>query len=801
MVGGHQQDVGAVQGEREVVGCGGVHHLLRVPAADPGVLVVVGQRAGVARAQPQAGRLFPPGAEPDRLGQLDEAERLGEQGQAAAALDGLQLAGVTGEDHLGARGRGLADDVGQVGVGDHGGLVDRDQVTGPQLDGAAGAALAGQVAQELGGVVGLRDPGGQGVAGRLGRRDPDDPAQPGRGPRPARGGQDPCFPGSGGCVDHRDALAVGQDRQRGGGLVLTQPCARAPILRVLRAGRVASQRAVELRQVRAERPRGVGAVHARRAAGARERDHALFQGQLRVRGVPHAAVPLVDAAPVRAQQTARHLGRLRRLQARHRLELRPQRPVREVFQQGGGRGWVHAGPGQDAAQVLDQVRAGPGALVLLGQRDRLLRRPAHLELAEDRAGIARAARARTRVSSAAVVPHRWRDRRQAHAERARELVGPACVELREVQRAVLGVARLEVGRLREPRQFALRRLAADALLEPRGAVTQIGRDGFPAGGEQAHHLAGDALDLEAVPVVARLPGQAEPGGERFFQVLGDDRGHRADVLVVAQGVRGSPFTVDGGLGGVGDLGVDVQLHVAVAGGVLQPVRHGQVGLVPLAGFPAVHPGVVRPGAGVAGLALEVVEAGPDGLPDHLVDLGDQGRPVLVTFVVAGLAGQADVLPEGGVEDRDGLGQRNRQVEEERALPGLAGGFQAQLVTALGGGVRLGGQEPGVEVRGFPGVGGGPAQRGAVGGFALAEQQVIRFALDHLAGLQAERLGARAPPAARRLSAGLAGLEVVPGRVLDRAAVDLLPDVVQVIALAQGRDNRHRLIHRQRERRY
>ncbi|MGH3232551.1 MAG: hypothetical protein ACRDOH_04700 [Streptosporangiaceae bacterium] len=42
------------------------------------------------------------------------------------------------------------------------------------------------MAQELGAVVGHRDPGGQGVAGRLGRRDPDDPAEPGRTrPNPA----------------------------------------------------------------------------------------------------------------------------------------------------------------------------------------------------------------------------------------------------------------------------------------------------------------------------------------------------------------------------------------------------------------------------------------------------------------------------------------------------------------------------------------------------------------------------------------------------------------------------------------
>ena len=133
-------------------------------------------------------------------------------------------------------------------------------------------------------------------------------------------------------------------------------------------------------------------------------------------------------------------------------------------------------------------------------------------------------------------------------------------------------------------------------------------------------------------------------------MLGDDRGDRADVLVVAQGVRRPPFAVGDGPGDVGDLGVDVQLHVAVAGGVLQPVRHGQVGLVPLAGLPAVDPGVVGAGAGVAGLALEVGEPGVDGLPDHVVDLGDQGGPVLVAF-----AGRRP----GGPGGRSRRGRRGR----------------------------------------------------------------------------------------------------------------------------------------------
>jgi hypothetical protein len=268
--------------------------------------------------------------------------------------------------------------------------------------------------------------------------------------------------------------------------------------------------------------------------------------------------------------------------------------------------------------VLDHVGAGPRGPFLLGQRDRFLGRARQVGLGQGRAGRGCAARG----CASGFVPHRRRDRRQRHAEGARELVGPARVRLREIQRAVLGVARLEVRCLREPREFALGWLAFVSLLELRRAGAQVGGDRFAAGGEQAHHLAADALDLETMPVVPGGPFQAEPMGEGFLQVLGDDRGHRADVLVVADRIGCPPFPVGGCPSGVDDLGVDVQLHVAVPGGVLQPVRHGQVGLVPLAGLPAMDSRVVGAGAGVAGFALEVIEADVDGLPDHVVDLGD-----------------------------------------------------------------------------------------------------------------------------------------------------------------------------------
>jgi hypothetical protein len=75
-------------------------------------------------------------------------------------------------------------------------------------------------------------------------------------------------------------------------------------------------------------------------------------------------------------------------------------------------------------------------------------------------------------------------------------------------------------------------------------------------------------------------------------------------------------------------------------------------------------------------------------------------------------------------------------------------------------VRLGGQQPGVQVSGFPAAARRPAQCGAAGSPALAEQQVIRLALDHLAGLEPERLGARAhhrPGGSLLLAAGLDGI--------------------------------------------
>jgi len=152
----------------------------------------------------------------------------------------------------------------------------------------------------------------------LGRRDADHQAEPGSRPHPAGLGQYAGLPGPGRCVDHRDAFAVREHRQDGRRLILAQPSLRARLVRSIRA---AGQHVLEPGQVRAERPRGRFARQARRAVSARLREHAFFHGQLPARGVAHSPVPLVDAAPVGAQQAARRLDGFGCFQAQDWLEL------------------------------------------------------------------------------------------------------------------------------------------------------------------------------------------------------------------------------------------------------------------------------------------------------------------------------------------------------------------------------------------------------------------------------------------------------------------------------------------------
>ena len=104
------------------------------------------------------------------------------------------------------------------------------QGAGADGDRAAGAAAAGQVAQELGAVVRPGTP-----AARVLRADWDGvmpiTVSPAGGPDPRDLGQHPGLARPGRGVDHRHEPAIGQGGQRGGGLVLAQPAARARVLR------------------------------------------------------------------------------------------------------------------------------------------------------------------------------------------------------------------------------------------------------------------------------------------------------------------------------------------------------------------------------------------------------------------------------------------------------------------------------------------------------------------------------------------------------------------------------------------
>jgi hypothetical protein len=77
------------------------------------------------------------------------------------------------------------------------------------------------------------------------------------------------------------------------------------------------------------------------------------------------------------------------------------------------------------------------------------------------------------------------------------------------------------------------------------------------------------------------------------------------------------------------------------------------------------------------------------------------------------------------------------------------GLGPQLALAVGSGVRFGRQQQLVDIAGLPAGIGVPAELGAVGGLAFAEQQVVRLALDPLARLESQCLRAGSPPSAGR----------------------------------------------------
>jgi hypothetical protein len=171
---------------------------------------------------------------------------------------------------------------------------------------------------------------------------------------------------------------------------------------------------------------------------------------------------------------------------------------------------------------------------------------------------------------------------------------------------------------------------------------------------------------------------------------------------------------------------------------------------------------------------------------HFLELLFPPGPVGGDLLVFGLAGAALVFPDGGVQDRDGLGERDRDVVVGSGLPGRPGGFSFEFDEPFGGGVRLGGREPG-QVVGEGGVAAaGPAELGSGARVGLLVDRVVGLALDGLAGCEAEGLGAGSSPAAGWF-AGLGGVEVVPAGGAPGGVVLGFPDVAEVVALGDGDD--------------
>jgi hypothetical protein len=294
----------------------------------------------------------------------------------------------------------------------------------------------------------------------------------------------------------------------------------------------------------------------------------------------------------------------------------------------------------------------------------------------------------------------------------------------------------------------------------------------------------DAGDLVAAPVRARNPRHAELCGQLALHRSGRDRLQGAEDRAQARGVKRAPFAVARGPGDPGDLVVNVILRVAVPAGALQPRGDDHVRLLKPAGLAAVDAGAVVAGAGDTGPCLQVLKSSPVGAMQDLLELLLPPGPVRGGPLVSGEAGAALVLTDRGVQHRDGLGERDGDVGVGGGLAGRLGGLAFQLDEPLGGGVRLGGAQPG-QVTGEGGVAAaGTAELAAGTWVDLLVDRLVRLALDDLAGVEAEGLYSWSPPLAGRFP-GQGGVEVVTASGASGSGLGLYPDVAEVVALGDG----------------
>jgi hypothetical protein len=386
-------------------------------------------------------------------------------------------------------------------------------------------------------------------------------------------------------------------------------------------------------------------------------------------------------------------------------------------------------------------------------------------------------------AGAARVRNRGRDPGQVAAERG----VPPPRERVPVDRArILACAGLQGGGVGDVQQLARgRRAAVLALPRPCEFAFFLAYLHGP-GGVGVHLRLADAADLVAAPVRTRDPVHAELARQLALHRRGGDRLERAEDRADAHGVQGAPFAVAEGAGDPGDLVVDVVLGVAVAAGALQPGGDDEPGGLEPARLAAVDAGAVVAGAGDPGPGLQVLQRGPVGPVQDLLEPLLPPGPVHGRLLAASHSRAALVLPEGGVQHRDGLGERDRDVVVGGGLPGGPGGFAFEFDEPFGGGVRLGRHEPGQVIGERRVTAAGPTQFGPGARVGLLVGRVVSFAVDGLAQGEAEGLGAGSPPAAGWFS-GLGGVEVVPAGGALGGVVLGFPDVAEVVALGDGDD--------------
>ena len=278
-------------------------------------------------------------------------------------------------------------------------------------------------------------------------------------------------------------------------------------------------------------------------------------------------------------------------------------------------------------------------------------------------------------------------------------------------------------------------------------------------GVRVHLRLRDASDLVAAPVRARHPRHAELARQLTLHRRRGDTLQRAQDRAQARGIQRPPLPIPNGPGDPRDLIVNVILRVAVPAGALQPRRHDQARFLEPARLLPVYPDTVIPGPGDPGPFLQVLQRGPVGPVQDLLEPLLPAGPVGQRPAVSRQPRPARVFPDRGVQHRDRLGERDRHVGVGGGLPGRLGCLPLQLDHPLGSGMRLGGLQLGQVIGERRVAAARPAELVPGPRVALLVDGVIGLALNDLPGCETQCLCSRSPPPPGRFP-GLGGVDVI-----------------------------------------